>query len=201
MLERRASLRVPGSAFSSLQVRCPRVDAPVSVVNISRGGALIECETRLTPGERWPLAVEINGAETVRVAAHVLRSEVAQIAPRLTYGAAVLFANPLDLREVGEDTPWRSMPRSERVGDPVDAVPTLHSREAFEQDMCRLLPIEAARVGPSLSQRSGCKSVYFMIPGDAPRYLQVFFSPTAPFEFEHFLLLEQWAQAAGRLPE
>ena len=59
----------------------------------------------MTPGERQPLAVEINGAETVRVVAHVLRAEVARIAPMLTYRAAVLFANPLDLREVGEDTP------------------------------------------------------------------------------------------------
>ena len=85
--------------------------------------------------------------------------------------------------------------------DPFRVVPALHSREAFEQEICRLLPIEAARIGQSLSERPGCESVHFMIPADVPRYLQVFFAPTAPFKFEHFLLLEQWAQAAGTLPQ
>jgi hypothetical protein len=161
---------------------------------------LIECETRLVPGDRRPFIVEVNGTDAVRVAAHILRAEIAQIAPAPTYRAAISFAKPLGLREFADGTTESSRAPTEPVRDPFKVVPTLHSREAFEHDICRLLPIEAARVGQSLSHRPGCKSVYVMIPADGPRYLQVFFAPTAPLRFEHVLLLEQWAQAAGALP-
>lgn len=200
MSERRTSRRVPASTFSSLKVLCLRTNSEVAVVNISRGGALIECETRLVPGDRRPLIVEVNGTDGVRVAAHILRAEVAQIAPAPTYRAAVLFEKPLGLREFAEGTTESSRAPTEPMRDPFSVVPTLHSRAAFEQDVCRLLSIEAARIGPSLLEWPGCKSVYVMIPADGPRYLQVFFAPTAPLRFEHVLLLEQWARAASTLP-
>lgn len=177
MRERRAFPRIPGVELPWLSAVCVASSVPAALVNISDSGALIQCESRLIPGDRRPL--ELKGSHTTRVAARILRVEVVQISPQVTYRAAVSFVNPVNVDQL-----W-------------------HGAERFEQGICRLLPVETARVTRSLSSRPGTESIYFDIPDGstiAPRYLQLFFAPGTALDRAQFELLKDFARAAARLP-
>lgn len=89
--ERRASPRLPPSAIPSLKGVKLVAGPEVRLVNISRGGALIESEARLSPGSN--LCLRLVTAESVYLLkGHVLRSKVASLAGGgLRYQSAVSF--------------------------------------------------------------------------------------------------------------
>jgi hypothetical protein len=66
----------------------------MKVVNISRGGALLESEVRLPPGTRIVLrVVTIEGV--IQITGQVLRSSISSLKGTPKYQSAVAFENPL----------------------------------------------------------------------------------------------------------
>jgi len=80
------------------------VSTEMRVVNISRGGALLETEARLVPGTRIVLkVVTVEGA--IRIAGQVLRSSVSSLIGNPKYQSAVAFETPLGiLDDISEQT-------------------------------------------------------------------------------------------------
>jgi hypothetical protein len=70
--------------------------AEMQVINISRGGALLESEMRMTPGTRVILkVVTIEGV--IQIAGRVLRSSVCSLKGIPRYQSAVAFETPLHI--------------------------------------------------------------------------------------------------------
>jgi hypothetical protein len=87
--------------------------AEMKVINISRGGALLETESRLYPGTKILLrVVTIEGI--IQIAGRVLRSSSSPLDGSTKYQSAVAFANPLnildDLSEKAVACPQPSFP-------------------------------------------------------------------------------------------
>jgi hypothetical protein len=99
---RRSSIRRTLSELSGLnQVRL-KYGPPVSLLDLSTGGAQIETTSyRLQPGST--VVVEIAaGSEKIAVPSRVLRAYVSKILPAATYRAALAFKRPLDLPQLTE---------------------------------------------------------------------------------------------------
>jgi PilZ domain len=83
--------RVPAEALPDLTAQLG-TDSDVRLIDVSRGGALFECQTRLLPGS--PVAMRLvthQGAHVVR--GRVLRSRMVRLENgRLGYEAAVAFS-------------------------------------------------------------------------------------------------------------
>jgi hypothetical protein len=96
--ERRAELRVPPSMADFHDhgiVRPGRHD--VRVLNLARGGVLVECSVRLRPGTHAELQM-IRGGVRVLLRASISRCRVMNLGP-LVYEAALRFDQPLRLPE------------------------------------------------------------------------------------------------------
>jgi hypothetical protein len=89
--DKRQYPRVPAEAVPDLTAQLGS-DTDVRLIDISRGGALFECQTRLLPGS--PVAMRLvtrEGAHVVR--GRVLRSRMVRLeSGRLGYEAAVAFS-------------------------------------------------------------------------------------------------------------
>jgi hypothetical protein len=98
--ERRAHRRVPGRALDWINVARVKYGPEVSIVDLSRGGVLLESDRPLKPGSRQ--ALEIAGAEkSIVVPFGVLRSRISALAPRgAIYRSACAFSRPLELPEL-----------------------------------------------------------------------------------------------------
>jgi hypothetical protein len=66
----------------------------MEVVNISRGGALLQTRRRLVPGTKIHLEFEIVEGR-IRVSSYVLRSAISSARRIPRYQAAVVFSSPL----------------------------------------------------------------------------------------------------------
>ena len=76
--ERRAHRRVPGRALDWINVARVKYGPEVSIVDLSRGGVLLESDRPLKPGSRQ--ALEIAGAEkSIVVPFGVLRSRISAL--------------------------------------------------------------------------------------------------------------------------
>ena len=98
--DRRAHRRVPGRALDWINVARVKYGPEVNIVDLSRGGVLLESDQPLKPGSRQ--ALEIAGAEkSIVVPFGVLRSRISALAPRgAIYRAACAFSRPLELPEL-----------------------------------------------------------------------------------------------------
>ena len=98
--ERRAHRRVPGRALDWINVARVKYGPEVSIVDLSRGGVLLESDRPLKPGSRQ--ALEIAGAEkSIVVPFGVLRSRISALVPRgAIYRSACAFSRPLELPEL-----------------------------------------------------------------------------------------------------
>lgn len=124
--DRRASPRLPPSAIPSLKGVKLVAGPEVRLVNISRGGALIESEARLSPGSN--LCLRLVTAESVYLLkGQVLRSKVASLtggSPR--YQSAVSFIEEFSILP-GRQRPHRAEvgtvedPQADRVAAPPSA--------------------------------------------------------------------------------
>jgi len=131
----------------------------MTVINISRGGALLETEGRLPPGTKILLrVVTIEGV--IQIAGNVLRSSISSVNGTPKYRSAVAFANPLhildDLSEKSVACPQPSFPDSSQeikpqTGQPLSVpegadvlkglileVSACEARDAALQEMLRL---------------------------------------------------------------
>ena len=97
---RRAPRRPNGELGSPLAVKLP-ADAQVSLINISRGGVLLESTSKVMPGS--PLDLQLLGAGgDWSVPARTIRSEVAQVDARgVKYRIAAAFERELDFLSIG----------------------------------------------------------------------------------------------------
>jgi hypothetical protein len=119
--ERRAHRRVPGRALDWISVARVKYGPEVNIVDLSRGGVLLESDRPLKPGSRQ--ALEIAGPEkSIVVAFGVLRSRISALEPRgAIYRAACAFSRPLELPELAAT----SVPaESEAIAEPSATPPT-----------------------------------------------------------------------------
>lgn len=194
--DRRIFPRLPGSLIPWLKATTPYSPQPLALVDISNGGALIETERRLKPGEREPLV--LRGDQDIKVAAQVLRVEIVQLQPTLAYRSAVRFLRPISLEALGAaDHDLALLDSAAKL----DALADLRAR--LESQIRQLERIEEVKICSSLSSGPSRESVYFDI-SDATsgrrRFIQIFFAPgTAPSEDE-FSTLKALARLAADLP-
>jgi len=93
----------------------------LEVINISRGGALLESDMRMRPGTKILLrVVTIEGV--IQIAGHVLRSSISSLKGVPRYQSAVEFENPLhildDLSDSKDDNSQPSERQSASSGEP-----------------------------------------------------------------------------------
>jgi hypothetical protein len=160
MSDRRASRRIPGSALPWLTAFTARAPA-LDLLDISSGGALIASPTRLQPGEREVLTLQ--GEQLVKVVGWVVRAEVTQLKPMLSFTSAIRFATPVSLTTLTEPA------------GPTSAEPILlaHSSPELRQEFARvvrgLADVLAVRVSSSrcrthLTASDACFRC-FLLPG------------------------------------
>ncbi len=102
--ERRTSPRLPPSAIPSLKSISLSSGPEVVLINISRGGALLESDRRLRPSTK--ICLRLVTAETVhQVWGRVLRSQVSGLVGGLHYQSAVAFDQELALLAGVTDNP------------------------------------------------------------------------------------------------
>lgn len=108
--ERRLFPRHPVADLQWLQSARLRHGPAVSLIDISRGGALLDAECPLRPGARLVLELEANGSG-LRVPVQVLRSQISRLHGEMAlYRAACAFAEPVDLRSLGYSPGARRQP-------------------------------------------------------------------------------------------
>jgi hypothetical protein len=121
--ERRAHRRVPGRALDWVSVARVKYGPEVNIVDLSRGGVLLESDRPLKPGSHQ--ALEIAGPEkSIVVAFGVLRSRISALEPRgAIYRAACAFSRPLELPELAATSvPAESIAIDEPTATPPVAV-------------------------------------------------------------------------------
>jgi PilZ domain len=113
--ERRGSPRLPPSAIPALKGVKLVAGPEVRLVNISRGGALIESEARLSPGSN--LCLRLVTAESVYLLkGQVLRSRVASLA-----GAGLRYQSAISFSEEFSILPRREGPHESQCSSTVDS--------------------------------------------------------------------------------
>ena len=106
--ERRRAQRFPASAIPDLKsVQLSGTETEVELVNVSRGGALLEGMTRLTP--RSPISIRIvAGGHNFLLRGKVLRSEVCGYSgAKLKYQTALCFDEEFSLLPADQTEPVR----------------------------------------------------------------------------------------------
>jgi hypothetical protein len=96
-LERRREFRVPPLMADFQNHGIVRPGHDVRVLNLARGGVLVECGARLCPGTSTELQM-FRGGMRVMLRACISRCRVTRLAP-LVYEAALRFEQPLHLPE------------------------------------------------------------------------------------------------------
>ena len=91
--ERRGSGRVPPEHTPWRREGLLRPGLDVQLLNVSRGGALVESPARLLPGTRTEL--QLSGAQRHTIRGRVDRCRVSALDP-VTYQGAIVFEGALD---------------------------------------------------------------------------------------------------------
>jgi hypothetical protein len=150
----------------------------------------------LQPGEREVLTLQ--GEQLVKVVGWVVRAEVTQLKPMLSFTSAIRFATPVSLTTLTEPA------------GPTSAEPILlaHSSPELRQEFARvvrgLADVLAVRVSSSIATQPGRESVYFAVPDSSHgerRLLQVFFASGTLPGTEQFVQMRHLAVLASGLPD
>jgi PilZ domain-containing protein len=187
--DRRASLRLPGSAVPWLTALSAR-SAELKLLDISDGGALIETPTRWKPGDRESFLLQGDGS--VRIAGRVLRAEVTRLTPGVHYRSAIQFAAPVSLRALLVNAKY------------AQSGAALSEVTCIRKLVGRLAGVQAIRISSSLSPERGTESVYFEVPTSLHgerRVMQVFLAPHQLLTPEEFVQLKTLALVASGLPD
>jgi hypothetical protein len=167
----------------------------LDLVDISTGGALVASPTRLQPGEREVLILQ--GEQLVKVVGWVVRAEVTQLKPTLSFTSAIRFASPVSLTTLASHSQLAD-------SNLIEPHPSRELREEFAHIVRGLADVLAVRVSASIITESGKEYVYFAVPDSSHgerRLLQVFFvSGTLP-STEQFVQMRNLAVLASGLPD
>jgi hypothetical protein len=205
MTDRRASRRIPGSALPWLTAFTTRAPA-LDLLDISSGGALIASPTCLKPGEREVLI--LHGEQLVKVVGWIVRTEVTQLAPSLTFRSAIRFAEPVSLPTLASPALGNSVLTESARPASAEPIVLAHSsrelREEFARVVRGLADVLAVRVSSSITTQAGRESVYFAVPDSSHgerRLLQVFFASGMLPSAEQFVHMRHLAVLASGLPD
>jgi len=163
--ERRASPRLPPSAIPSLKGVKLVAGPEVRLVNISRGGALIESEARLSPGSN--LCLRLVTAESVYLLkGQVLRSKVASLAGAgLRYQSAVSFVEEFSILPHKESPQHSESISSGHAAADYAAAAACDSRspvrEVGTQEEGDLIEVETLTVTSSQSDVDLCELLHY----------------------------------------
>jgi len=109
----------------------------LEVINISRGGALLESDMRMRPGTKILLrVVTIEGV--IQIAGHVLRSSISSLKGVPRYQSAVEFENPLHILDDQSDSKDDNLQPSERQSASSGEPGADGEHEQFIQDFGRM---------------------------------------------------------------
>ncbi len=159
--DRRAHRRVPGRTLDWLSAARVKYGPDVTIVDLSRGGALLQSDRPLAPGSRQ--ALEIVGPDkSIVVPFGVLRSRLTALDSRgTTYRAACSFGRPLDLPELTQADlqsaeALAALPTLETYGDGrvADAIPAGDAA-----------PVETQPAAPTVRPASNCRADIPTPPG------------------------------------
>jgi hypothetical protein len=206
MTDRRASRRIPGSALPWLTAFTTRAPA-LDLLDISSGGALIASPSCLKPGEREVLILQ--GEQLVKVVGWVVRTEVTQLAPSLTFRSAIRFAEPVSLPTLASSAASSKCDLTEPArptsAEPIVLThPSRELREEFIRLVRELADVMAVRVSPSLITHPQKESVYFAVPDSSHgerRLLQVCFASGTLPSVDQFVQMRHLAVLASGLPD
>ena len=179
--------------------------APVSLVDISSSGVLLETTSRLTDGSTIDLQLLGQGTN-VCVPARMIRSQVAAVDSfGVRYRVAATFGRDLDL--LGLQAPAASlMPKlladllTRVLGDIDRGSGASALRVRFEQELRRLLPVRDIQIRQTpLIAEQGAESIYFTVPlgSDNQPILQAIFEPGYSPTIMEFRLLKAAANLAA----
>jgi hypothetical protein len=155
--ERRAHRRVPGKALGWIEIARVKYGPDVNIVDLSRGGVLLESDRPLAPGSRQ--ALEIAGPErSIVVPFGVLRSRITALEPRgAIYRAACAFSRPLDLPELANTA--GPVPTPAQTVSPVPAVQQVTPVEAARPEPLMDTVIREAAVTNEPAPANGCQKI------------------------------------------
>ena len=204
---RRTPRRSREELASPLTVKLPW-DAQVRLINISRQGVLLESASKVTPGRTLDLRL-LGKAAPLSVAARIIRSEVAQVAPHgVKYWIAAAFDRDLDIQsmELGA-AETRITATAAALADLLASVLGEGERTSrsdvpcarFEEGLRRLLPVRDVqlRTTPVIPDRQH-DSIYFNVPtSSSSAILQVIFEPDQQPSAVEFRLLKAAASMAA----
>lgn len=91
--DRRHTCRVPPECTPWTRLALLRPGQDVYLLNVSRGGALVQSDTRLLPGARTEL--QLRGVLRHTVRGRIDRCRVVQLDP-VRYEGAIVFEKPLE---------------------------------------------------------------------------------------------------------
>ena len=111
----RSSPRFAPTAFPSLKSACLVSGSEVKLINISKGGALLECGERLAPSTRVSLRFITSGG-VIQLYGQVLRSTISHLDGGLRYRSAVAFEQDFPLQP--ESDPAERQPEAKAASDP-----------------------------------------------------------------------------------
>ncbi len=107
--DRRAYVRVGPGDLPWLKAVRLKYGPPVSLVDLSAGGAQVESRVTLHPGST--IVVQIEGLDAeLAVASQVLRCQIASLAPVATYRGALAFKSAVDFPELATTHDAQSCP-------------------------------------------------------------------------------------------
>ncbi len=130
----RSSPRFPPAAFPSLKSACLASGAEVNLINISRGGALLECCERLAPSTRVSLRC-ITSEGVIQLHGQILRSTISHVSGGLRYRSAVSFEKEFPLQPenaIAESQSEVKHPPEPQLLPPED--PDAHAEPMFASD-------------------------------------------------------------------
>jgi hypothetical protein len=169
--DRRTSCRKPPSAIPTLKKLCLSSGLEVQLINISRGGALIESNNRICP--TTTICLRMVTAEGVyQLFGRVLRSRVCGLGAGLRYQSAVAFHNEFPLLLEDEAAEPRQAVPAPAAGSPAvqpeTAVMTA-SPASLEPGPDTLSPDE-----PTPPENDGILTVTACVPPMGPDLRQMF---------------------------
>ncbi len=97
--DRRSSPRLSPEAYPSLKGACLVSGSEVKLINISKGGALLESVERLSPSTRISLRL-ITTEGVIQLYGQILRSTISHLNGGLRYRSAVSFEQEFPLQTV-----------------------------------------------------------------------------------------------------
>jgi hypothetical protein len=151
-IEQRRSHRFPPQAIPGLKAVHLGTGPEVELVNISRGGALLESTTRLPPSTNICLRL-VAGASSFVLRGRILRSHVAgYLGNMLKYQSAISFSQEFSLLPA-QELPAREVeaPHPPQANPPIP--PPVAAPEISMDDIPASPPVESADAGFTCTAR------------------------------------------------